>query len=169
MFNHSWLTRFLALSMIGGSAVALCFLALTVHQKINEGAYDAVAVFVTIALLFLWSLYVGYRFIKGDAWAYRWVLGLFVTQIPIVAWGPVEMRWSTGFEIPVILNGVQEKLLYLTYHANIGFESGFVFGGSVEETALGINVFAFIASIVLFRARKRVLSTNGEHIEASAQ
>ena len=127
------------------------------------------AVFVAFALLFVWSLYVSYCFIRGSAWAYRWVMGLFLTQIPIVAWGPVEMRWSTGFEIPVILNGVQEKLFYLTCHANIGFEAGFVFGGSVEETALGINVFALIASIVLFRARKRVLSTDGEHIEASAQ
>ncbi|SCX01984.1 hypothetical protein [Agrobacterium rosae] len=169
MFNHSWLTRFLALSMIGGSAVALCFLALTIPQKINDGAYDAVAVFVTFTLLFLWSLYVGYRFIRGNVRAYRWVLGLFVTQIPIIAWGPVEMRWSTGFEIPVILNGVQEKLLYLTYHANIGFESSFVFGGQVEETAIGINVFALIASILLFRARKRAFSVCGEHTEVSPQ
>ena len=168
MFKHNWLTRFLSLAMIVGALFALYFFGMNIPQKIEEGDHVAAAIFLAMAALFLVSLFFGFQFLRGNVLAFRWVTWLFVSQIPIIAWGPVEMRWFTGFEIPVILNGIQEGLLYLTYHANIGFEASFVFGGAVEETALGINLSALIASILLFRARGQAQATRGGELEVAA-
>jgi hypothetical protein len=143
---------FAAMLMLGG----LAGVALFVYMFVKFYAQGAATLLILSLLfaLFVWAIYVGWRLWQGTPFGRRWGVVAFATQIPVIAVPGFQCQWFTGGQIAPIFS-MQNGSINFNLSLNAGANGTFYLGSGDVAIALGVNLFALAAVILLIRANRR--------------
>lgn len=104
--------------------------------------------------LFAWAAFAGVRLWQGAAYGLRWAPLLFACQVPVVALPWVKYQWFTGANIAVVID-VASPSTPLRMAFEVGANGQFFLRLGSGDIAIGANLFALAAVLLLLRAGRR--------------
>ena len=110
----------------------------------------SVAIAGVFILLFGWAVLTGIDLWLGRSEALTWARILFAIQIPTIA----VPGFSYEFHIGFILRFIVRSGFRIGFDFNLGSSFNFYISPSIQQFALGINVFAVGVLIYLLRAAR---------------
>lgn len=138
-------TRFLSLCMILGAVVSLVIIG-AMYAKILAQPLSLV-VFIPFVALFVVYIVKGISLWRGKPKAYKWAFWLFVIQIPILSIPGFSYHLYTGILIAYQYGQVANNVVL-----NLGGAFNFYISNAIQTTYYGINLFALIAAVYIWRA-----------------
>lgn len=150
MGQYNKTTRFYAAMLVIGGVLGIAIAAIMGIQLVNQ-SWPLIFPMAGLAALFAWTAFTGMRLWKGTPYGHKWATILFASQIPVLALPGFKYKWFTGAHFGPALqfgNGSSK----ITFGANVGANSQFFVGTGVSEFAIGVNLFAVIALILLVRS-----------------
>jgi len=147
------LRRFFAATLLVGG---VCGMALGVYMLVNflQQGLATIAFVCALIALFAWASWVGLRLWAGTPFGRRWAVVAFATQVPIITVPGVQLGWFTGITLaPMITSEAGE--LGMSINANLGANGTFYLGAGATQIAVGANLFALFAVIMLVKGNRR--------------
>lgn len=145
-------TRFLALMLISGGALGVAIVVVLGLQLASQSLILVVPMLVFLGL-FGWAAYTGFRLWQGADYGLKWSPIIFAMQIPILASPALTFNWFTGVQVgPVFQFG--ESSLGASFMLNLGANGEFYIGQNTAGWAVGVNLFAVVALLLLLLSNR---------------
>jgi hypothetical protein len=157
-----WAIRFFAVFLIVGPLwLVFAFLKdLPVRVLARDSSQLKV---LPLYLLYVFSIYVGFRLWRGGKTAYWLALITYLSQIPYIAVDRLVMNWSTGVTVPFFMH-LNDGDIAFHIKFEIGSWATFFVVSPLSETIIGMNLLAILACVVIYR----VMHTRARATPASA-
>ncbi len=110
----------------------------------------SVAIGGVFILLFGWAVWTGIDLWQGRSQALTWARILFAIQIPTIAVPGFSYEFHVGFIARLMVSSA----FRINFGFNLGSSFNFYIASSIEQFAVGINVFAVAVLIYLMRAER---------------
>lgn len=153
MGQYTRTTRFFAVMLVGGGIAGIAIAAIVGITLIQQNGLFIIPM-AALAVLFAWATFIGVRLWQGMPYGRKWAPVLFASQIPVLALPGFKYQWFTGAELGVAMQfgGGSSRL---GFSANLGANGQFFLGTDVTEFAVGVNLFAVVALVLLVRSTSR--------------
>jgi len=150
MGQYTRTTRFFAVMLVGGGIAGIAIAAIVGITLIQQNGLFIIPM-AALAVLFAWATFIGMRLWQGMPYGRKWAPVLFASQIPVLALPGFKYQWFTGAELGVAMQfgGGSSRL---GFSANLGANGQFFLGTDVTEFAVGVNLFAVVALVLLVRS-----------------
>ena len=106
--------------------------------------------FLPLYLLYVFSIYVGFRLWRGGKTVYWLALIIYLFQIPYIAAGRLVVNWSTGVVVPFFVH-LYDGDIQFHIKFEIGSWASFFVVSPLSETIIGVNLLAILACVVIYR------------------
>jgi len=155
--HYNKTTRFFAAMLVIGGVLGIAIVAIIGGQLIKQHWLLAFPM-GGLAALFAWAAFTGSRLWQGTPYGRKWATILFASQIPVLALPGIKYQWFTGAHFGPLLqfgNGSTRA----EFGVNVGANGEFFIGTGVTEFAIGINLFAVFALLLLVRSNNSSKAT----------
>jgi hypothetical protein len=152
VFQPRKCTRFFAVMLIAGGIIGVATTAALGLQPVGQSFTRAVPMLALMAL-FGWATYTGVSLWQGTAYGAKWAPIIFASQIPILIVPGATYQWFTGANFGPLLR-LAGGSTRIAFSLNLGASGRFFVGTSALEIAIGINLFALVALLLLVRSNK---------------
>ena len=152
MRHYNRTTRFFAAMLGGGGFVGMALVVFMCVKLIQQSVLVAMLI-AALGALFAWAGLTGVRLWQGTRYGRKWAVILFASQMPVLAIPGFKYQWFTGAPFgPVLSFGGSTTNVGATI--NLGANAEFFVGSGMAEWAIGLNLFAAIAVVLLMRANR---------------
>ena len=144
--------KFLALLLMVGGAVGIAA-ALYVSPQLFRQHWLYGLLMAIFVLAFAWTALAGFRLWRGERRGWKWATILFAMQIPVLTVPGMSYEFYTGLTLK-LMGGNADKTLEFGLGSNLNF----YLDTTITDLVYGINLFALLAAIILFRRRAHYAS-----------
>lgn len=143
-----WQRRGIGILTLGGGAIGVALGVQLILSNSSPVAWFFCAVFVAV---YSWGVWCGLRFLEGDDSSVRSVLKYWMLQVPSFGSPFLGYVMTSGFHATVSF-----QILPPCFSGNLLLGSSFKYSLMQAGTpwSIGVNVFALVISIWLFRIRR---------------
>jgi hypothetical protein len=145
--------RGLACLLLVGGALGIG-LSLYLATLVLRSGPIASLIALPLVLLFVWSMFTGFRLWRGHNSGRKWATILFAMQIPILTVPGFSYEYYTGLSVKVIGGHVDRPVAFsLGSNGNLQ-----VFDPRVTDSAYGLNLFGLAATAYLVNRRRNSIA-----------
>jgi len=141
------------LLMLGGVLGVGIAIVIDARYLMSPGAKffsPSVAIAGVFILLFGWAVWTGIDLWRGRSHALTWARILFAIQIPTI----IVPGFSYEFHVGFIARLMVSSAVRINFGFNLGSSFNFYVASSIQQFAVGINVFAVAVLIYLMHAER---------------